>query len=252
MKLHNKVALVTGAGSGIGLAAAKLFIEEGAQVVATDINAERLAVLESDIKAAGHADQLTIIAGNVAMQSEAENMVDVAVKTYGTLDILVNNAGIMDEFVPLAELDDVMWRSVLGVNLDGPMYLSRKALNVMLPKGTGVIVNVASIGGLFGGRSGVTYTTSKHALIGMTRSVAYHYATKGIRCNVVCPGGVETNISVRQPNPLGYERLQTTLSSAVRAAQPEELARVILFLASDDSSFVNGEVLVADGGWTAA
>lgn len=252
MKLQDKVALVTGAGSGIGLAVAKLFIEEGAKVVATDIQPERLAGLEADIQAAGHAGQLTIFTGNVAIQSEAENMVDVAVKTYGTLDILVNNAGIMDEFVPLADLDDALWRNVMAVNLDGPMFLSRKALQIMLPKSAGSIVNVASIGGLFGGRSGVSYTTSKHALIGMTRSVAYHYAMKGIRCNAVCPGGVATNISVRQPNPLGYERLQTTFPSVVRTAKPEELARTVLFLASDDASFVNGEVLVADGGWTVA
>ena len=156
MKLHDKVALVTGAGSGIGLAIVKLFIEEGAKVVATDIQAERLVGLQTDVAAAGHADRLTIVAGNVAVQAAAENMIDVAVNTYGTLDILVNNAGIMDEFVPLADLEDAMWRQVLAVNLDGPMYLSRKALRVMLAKESGVIVNVSSIGGLFGGRSGVT------------------------------------------------------------------------------------------------
>lgn len=130
------------------------------------------------------------------------------------------------------------------------MFICRKALETMLPSGKGVIVNVASVGGLFGGRAGAAYTVSKHALIGLTRSIAYQYAMKGIRCNVICPGGVATNIQVHNPNPLGYERLQTTLPSAVRMAQPDELARVALFLASDDSSFVNGEVLVADGGWT--
>jgi NAD(P)-dependent dehydrogenase (short-subunit alcohol dehydrogenase family) len=250
MKLTGKVALVTGAGSGIGRAIVKLFICEGAQVVAADLNPAGLATLPDEIDIA-HAGALTTVTGNVANREDAENMVNTALTTYGTLDIVVNNAGIMDEFMTLGNLDDAMWRNVLGVNLDGPMFISRKALETMLPKGKGVIVNVASVGGLFGGRAGVSYTTSKHALIGFTRSVAYHYALKGIRCNVICPGGVATNISVRQPDPLGYERLTTTLGMNVRTAQPEELAQIALFLASDDSSFVNGEVLVADGGWTA-
>ncbi len=250
MKLEGKVALVTGAGSGIGRAIARLFVEEGAQVAATDIQAGGLEALAAEIESLGRRPALTTITGSVADQADAEKMVDAALNAYGTLDIVINNAGIMDEFVPLGDLDDALWRRVLAVNLDGPMFISRKALQTMLPKGKGVIVNIASIGGLFGGRSGVSYTVSKHGVIGLTRSVAYHYATKGIRCNAICPGGVATNISVRQPNPLGYERLQTTLGSAVRTAQPEELARVALFLASDDSSFINGEILVADGGWT--
>jgi NAD(P)-dependent dehydrogenase (short-subunit alcohol dehydrogenase family) len=250
MKLTGKVALVTGAGSGIGRAIVKLFICEGAQVVAADLNPAGLATLPDEIDIA-HAGALTTVTGNVANREDAENMVNTALTTYGTLDIVVNNAGIMDEFMTLGNLDDAMWRNVLGVNLDAAMFISRKALETMLPKGKGVIVNVASVGGLFGGRAGVSYTTSKHALIGFTRSVAYHYALKGIRCNVICPGGVATNISIRQPDPLGYERLTTTLGMNVRTAQPEELAQIALFLASDDSSFVNGEVLVADGGWTA-
>jgi len=249
MKLQGKVALVTGAGSGIGRAIVKLFIEEGAQVVGTDIHPDGLETLAYEVSEMG-STALTTFAGDVASRSDAEKMVDLALSAYGGLDILINNAGIMDEFMPLGDLDDSLWRQVLGVNLDGPMYLSRKALAMMLPKGGGVIVNVSSIGGLFGGRSGVSYTVSKHALIGLTRSIAYQYAMKGIRCNAIWPGGVSTNISVTHPSPLGYERLQTTLPSAVRAAKPEELARVALFLASDDSSFVNGEVLVADGGWT--
>ncbi len=251
MKLEGKVALVTGAGSGIGRAIAKLFVEEGAKVVGTDLAPAGLETLAQEIKELGYSS-LTTITGNVSARADAEKMVDAALNAYGTLDIVVNNAGIMDEFVPLGDLDDAMWQQVMNVNLNGPMYISRKALQTMLPKEKGVFVNIASVGGLFGGRAGVSYTVSKHGVIGLTRSVAYHYAKKGIRCNAICPGGVSTNISVRQPNPLGYERLQTTLASAVRAAQPEELARVALFLASDDSSFVNGEILVADGGWTAA
>lgn len=251
MKLKDQVALVTGAGSGIGRAIVKLFIDEGAKVVATDLFAEGLDSLKEEIDAQ-HRHALTIITGDVANREDAERSVDAALKTYGTIDIVVNNAGIMDEFRPLGEVDDALWNKVLSVNLNGPMYISRKALETMLAKGKGTIVNVASVGGLFGGRSGASYTVSKHALIGLTRSVAYQYAMKGIRCNVICPGGVATNISVGQPSALGYERLKTTIPSAVRSAEPEELARVALFLASDDSSFVNGEVLVADGGWTTA
>jgi NAD(P)-dependent dehydrogenase (short-subunit alcohol dehydrogenase family) len=249
MKLHNKVAIVTGAGSGIGLETAKLFTQEGARVVASDISGPRLEALAAQIKEMG-CEPITTVVGDISVRTDAEALVETAVKAYGTVDIVVNNAGIMDEFVPIADLDDALWERVLGVNVNGPMYLTRKAIQTMLPKGKGAIVNVASIGGLFGGRSGVSYTTSKHALIGMTRSIAFHYAHKGIRCNVVCPGGVATNIEIKNPNPLGYERLQTTFASATRTAEPLELARVILFLASDESSFVNGEVLVADGGWT--
>ena len=250
MKLQGKVALVTGAGSGIGRAIAKLFVEEGAQVVGADLYPTGL---ESLVKEIGEAKQssLTIITGDVSKRVDAEKMVDTAVNIYGTLDIVVNNAGIMDEFMPVGDLEDSMWRQVMGVNLDGQMFICRHALKTMQAKGKGAIVNIASVGGLFGGRAGVSYTVSKHGVVGLTRSIAYHYAMQGIRCNAICPGGVETNISVRQPSPLGYERLKTTLTSAVRSAKPEELARVALFLASDDSSFVNGEVLVADGGWTA-
>lgn len=250
MKLDGKVALVTGAASGIGREVVKLFIQEGAQVVASDIAAAGLDTLTAEITAMGFAPP-TAVTGDVSDRAAAEHMVDTALAAYGTLDIVVNNAGIMDEFVPIGDLEDSLWRKVLGVNLDGPMYLCRKAVQIMLPKEAGVIVNVASVGGLFGGRAGVSYTTSKHALVGLTRSIAYHYAKKGIRCNVVCPGGVATNISIGNPNPLGMERLQTTLPMSIRNAASDELASIILFLASDDSSFVNGAVLVADGGWTA-
>lgn len=249
MKLKDKVAIVTGAGSGIGRAIVKLFVAEGACVVATDVKPEGLESLKQEVQQA--SSSITSVVGDVSDRTAAESLVEAALNTYGRLDIVVNNAGIMDEFIPLADLDDALWRRVMGVNLDGPMYLLRKALKAMLAQGGGTIVNISSVGGLFGGRAGVAYTTSKHALIGLTRSVAYQYAKQGIRCNAICPGGVATNIEVRNPSPLGYERLQTTLPMAIRAAQPEELANVALFLASADSSFVNGEVLVADGGWTA-
>lgn len=249
MRLENKVVLVTGAASGIGRAITQRFVAEGAKVVATDLYQEGLTTLANELKTTGY--EITTVAGDISDKSRAEAIVDTALQTYGRLDIVINNAGIMDEFTPLAELEDDLWERVMNVNLNGPMYVSRKALKAMLDQGGGSIVNVASVGGLVGGRAGAAYTSSKHAVIGLTRSIAYQYAQKGIRCNVICPGGVATNIQVRNPSPLGYERLQTTLGMAVRMAQPEELATVALFLASDEASFVNGEVLVADGGWTA-
>ena len=250
MKLQGKVAVVTGAGSGIGRAVVTVFAQAGAQVVAADIVPGGLDTLAAEIEALG-LPAIVKITGDISKRADAEAMVDAALTAFGTVDIIVNNAGIMDDFVPLGDLDDALWERVLGVNLNGPMYLTRKALATMLAKGAGSIVNIASVGGLFGGRSGVSYTTSKHAVIGLTRSVAFHYAKKGIRCNAICPGGVKTNIAVRNPNPLGMERLQTTLPAATRAAEPDELAKAVLFLASDDASFVNGEIMVVDGGWTA-
>jgi NAD(P)-dependent dehydrogenase (short-subunit alcohol dehydrogenase family) len=250
MKLEGKVAVVTGAASGIGRAIARLFAAEGARVVAGDIDPARLEALVQEVRGAGGT--IEGVAGNIAVVAEAEALVDAALKAHGRVDVLVNNAGIMDRVTPVAEVEDELWRRVLGVNLDGPMFTSRRALPGMVAQGGGVIINIASVGGLRGGVSGAAYATSKHGLIGLTRSVAWQYATKGVRCVAICPGGVETAIGLGgEANALGWERMQPLLPSNIRSAKPEEIARVALFLASDDASFVNGAVLVADAGWTA-
>lgn len=242
MKLQNKVVVVTGAASGIGKAIAILFAKEGAQVVACDVN------LEGIDSSAG-----VIVKTDVSQQTEVDNLIDEAVKKYGTVDILVNNAGIMDNFVPVAEVSDELWDKVLAVNITGPMRTIRKVMPIFLEKKKGVIVNIASIGGLCGSRAGAAYTSSKFALVGLTKNIGFQYAGMGIRCNAIAPGGVNTNIgkTIDNPNKFGMERATSGAANNIRTGEPAEIAKVALFLASDDASLVNGTIITADAGWTA-
>lgn len=251
MKLENKVAIVTGAGAGMGRAIALLYAKEGAKVVATDINEKDIqSVTEEIVKAGGEA---TALVANIAKEEDVQNMIDTAVEKYGTLDILVNNAGIMDNFTPAQDVTDELWDKVIAVNTTGTMRAIRKALPIFLEKKSGVIINNASVGGLYGSRAGAAYTASKHAVIGLTKNVGFQYAMEGIRSNAIAPGGVNTNIgtTIDNPNKFGMERAMSGAQNNPRSGESEEIATIALFLGSDDSSFVNGQVITADGGWTA-
>ena len=250
MKLQNKVAVVTGAGSGMGRAISLLFAKEGAKVVAADMNIDTLNKVVSEITADGGTAKAVVV--NVTKEQDIQSMIDTAVNTYGTVDILVNNAGIMDNFMPAADVTDELWERVFAVNATGPMRATRKALPIFIKKGAGVIVNIASAGGLLGSRAGVSYTASKHAVIGLTKNVGFQYAKLGIRCNAIAPGAVNTNIgkTIYDPSKFGMERAMAGISLNPRVGEPEEIAKIALFLACDDSSFVNGTVLTADAGWT--
>lgn len=251
MKLENKVAVVTGAASGIGQAIAVLYAKEGAKVVVADINLEAAQIVVTEITAAGGV--ATAVATNVAKQEDIDNLIDTTVKTYGTLDILVNNAGIMDNFVPVADLTDELWDKVMAVNVTGPMRAIRKAMPIFTQNKKGVIINTASVGGLYGSRAGAAYTASKFAVVGLTKNIGYQYAKEGIRCNAIAPGAVKTNIgaTITNPNKFGQEKAMSGMGINPRAGESIEIAQVALFLASDDSSFVNGTVITADSGWTA-
>ncbi|MCR2805378.1 SDR family oxidoreductase [Paenibacillus soyae] len=251
MKLQNKVAVVTGAASGMGKEIAILFAAEGAKVVVSDLNVEAAGKVVEDIQAKGGT--ALAVAANVAKEEDVQNLIDSAVKEYGTLDILINNAGIMDNFVPAGDLTDELWERVFAVNTTGPMRTIRKSLPIFLEKKSGVIVNIASAGGLYGSRAGAAYTSAKHAVVGLTKNVGFQYANEGIRCNAIAPGGVKTNIatSLTSPNPFGAGRAMAGMNLNPRTGEPEEVAKVALFLASDDASFVNGTVITADAGWTA-
>lgn len=253
MQLQGKVAVITGAASGMGLAMATRFAAEGASVVAGDWNGERLNAAVAKIQESG--GKIVGSQGNIADQATAEGLIDLAITTYGRLDVLCNNAGVMDYMQGVGELSDDIWRRVLGINLDGPMFTSRKAVQYMLAHGGGSIVNTASTAAIHGGAAGAAYTASKHALVGLTRNTAWMYATRGIRCNAICPGATKTNIGETMPpermDPAGSQRAQAFAALAPAYLDPEDIAAIALFLASDESRHINGAIIPADGGWAA-
>lgn len=251
-KLENKVSIVTGAGAGMGKAIALLFASEGSKVVATDIDQKRLDNLKNEIIEKG--GEVTTIIANMSKEEDIENMIKVATSTYGTLDILVNNAGIMDNFQPVGELENSMMEKVMKVNFEGPFKAMRSAVKIFLANGKGNIINVCSIGGIKGGVAGAAYTSSKHALVGLTKSTGYMYSKSGIRCNGIAPGAVNTSIietiDMSKITPLVNDRIMAGMALNPRIGEPIEIANAALFLASDDSSFVNAQILVVDGGWS--
>jgi NAD(P)-dependent dehydrogenase (short-subunit alcohol dehydrogenase family) len=254
MHLQGKVAVITGAGSGMGRAMANLFAEHGAKVVAGDWHAGSLDEVVAEVRAAG--GEITGVQGNVAVKEDCERLMDAAVSTYGGVDILCNNAGVMDLFQGVADLEDAVWERVMGINVDGPMFLSRKAVPIMIARGGGSIVNTASAAAIGGGAAGAAYTASKHALVGLTRSVAYTYALSGIRCNAMACGGVETNImqsvdptKIDQAGAARYGAYQALIPAMLK---PIEIAQLALFLASDDAKHISGAIIPIDAGWTAA
>lgn len=252
-KLENRVSIVTGAGAGMGKAIALLFAAEGSKVVAADISQSRLDELKKEINSIG--GEVTTTIANMANEQDIEAMIQLAVQSYGTLDILVNNAGVMDNFQPVGEVDNETWERVMKINVDGPYKAMRSAIKIFLRNGKGNIVNISSIGGLKGGAAGAAYTTSKHALTGLTRNTGYMYSKMGIRCNGIAPGAINTSISetidMTKITPLVQDRIMSGMALNPRAGEAHEVAQAALFLASDDSSFVNAAMLVVDGGWSA-
>ncbi|WP_418791589.1 SDR family oxidoreductase [Phosphitispora sp. TUW77] len=250
-KLTDKVAVITGGASGIGKAIAKLYAEEGAKIVVSDIDIDGAKAVVSEIESIGGSS--LAIKTDVTKEEDIQKLIDTAVNTYGTVDILVNNAGVLDNFTSPVNMTDELWEKVFAINITGPMRTIRKCIPIFLEKGNGNIVNISSVGGLNGMRGGAAYVTTKHAVVGLTKHVGFLYANSGIRCNAIAPGAVATNISKTTTNPDSFalQRFNTLMTSHVRSGDPEEIAKIALFLSSNDSSFVNGTVILADAGWNA-
>ena len=251
MRLKDKVAVVTGAGSGMGFAIAQRFVAEGAKVVAADWHGETVKAAAGEI-----GGSIVAVTADVSNETDAVMMVDRAVSEFGGIDILVNNAGVMDLFQSVADVSNETWRRVMGVNVDGPLFAMRRAVPLMLARGGGSIVNIASVAGVGGGSAGAAYTASKHALIGLTRSTAYQYAKTNLRCNAVVSGGVATNImaSIDQSkiDQEALGRLGPYHAANPGMLEPADIANLVLFLASDEARYINGVAIPADRGWRAA
>lgn len=247
-RLHGKVAVVTGGNAGIGEAIAKAFAREGASVVITGRRQGELDRVVNDmVKEQGQA---FAVAGSVTNEGHAQEAVRRTVQQFGRLDILVNNAGVGDFGKRLHEIDDATWAQVIDVNLTGVFRMTRAALPQMLKQGKGVIINISSIASLLGLPSLPAYAASKGALDAMTRALAVDYAKEGIRCNVVNPGLIDTPMAA--PLMSNPELLDPILSHYPirRVGKPEEVANMVLYLASDEASWVTGGTFPVDGGMT--
>jgi NAD(P)-dependent dehydrogenase (short-subunit alcohol dehydrogenase family) len=250
--MTDRVALVTGASSGIGRATAESFAARGARVVVAARRQEELADLVAAIEARG--GQASAIKTDVSNAQDVERMVDHVMTVYGRLDYAVNNAGIEGTLAGIADLAEDDWDKVLDINLKGTFLCMKYEARAMLGGGQGrAIVNVGSVNSFLGFPTGAAYVTSKHGLIGLTTSVSAELASQGIRVNLVCPGIIETPMHRRLRGVVGDELYDTAVIPKVhlrRAGRSEEIAQSIVFLCSDDASYITGTTLTPDGGFT--
>ncbi len=250
--MSGKVALITGASSGIGRATAEAFAAKGARVALAARRQDELATLVAEIRARG--GEATLVRTDVSSAKDAEKMVAHTLATFGRLDYAVNNAGIEGQFAGIADLPEEEWDRVLDVNLKGAFLCMKYEARAMLEGGQGgAIVNVGSINSFLGFPTGSAYCASKHGMIGLTTSVSAELAPRGIRVNLVCPGIIDTPMHRRARGLLGDALYDTVLAQSVharRAGRPEEIAGAIVFLCSEEASYITGTTLTPDGGFT--
>lgn len=251
MKLQGKSIVVTGASSGMGKAIVELFVKEGANVVAVARRKDRLESLVESLK--GEKGCVEICVGDVSKKETCESMINLAVEKFGKLDVLINNAGVMDNMAPVGNFSDEKYESVMAINVYGPLCAMRKACQVFLAQNSGGnIINVSSIGSMHQA-AGPVYCASKAAINAISRNTAFMYKNEKIRCNVIAPGGINTEIgsAMGMPDMDGYARLSPMLKLSPPQGQATDIANTALFLASDDSAYINGVIIEVDGGWSA-
>lgn len=246
-RLDGKVALITGGANGQGEAMVKLFAEEGAKVVAVDIDEAGLKKLEG-------VENIYPFKADIMSLDDIKKMVAYAENDLGSLDIVCNVAGINDLLYPLEATDDERWDKVIGLDLTAPFRITREAVKGMMKRGKGVFLNIGSYAA-YRGNHGPSYSAAKHGLMGLTLSVAAYYADKGIRCNVINPGGVQTDIAERSGgnyHELGWKHLgNATGHVPIKYSQPRDIAQAALWLCCDDSEMINGALVPVDGGLSA-
>jgi len=242
-----KVVLITGAARGIGAATAQMFVDSGASVVLGDL-LDDVDEMAATINAAGGS--ACALVGSVADPDYCQSLADLSIEKFGRLDIAFNNAGIGGEPCPIESLSDEQWQRVIDVNLNGVFYGIRAQIPPMINSGGGVIINTSSVLGLkpIPGQS-LEYTAAKHAVIGLTRQVAVNYGSDGIRCNAICPGFIETSLTMSDDSGHAGSDWFVERTPLGRSGQPDDIAGVVKALCSDDSSFINGAALQVDGGF---
>jgi NAD(P)-dependent dehydrogenase (short-subunit alcohol dehydrogenase family) len=248
-RFQNKSVIVTGAGSGIGRAAALAFAAEGANLTVADIDDRNGRDTVAKLRELGARAEFVRV--DVSRAADCAAMVEQAVKHYGRLDIAFNNAGINIAVAPIAEVEDAQWERLVAINLTGVFLCMKQEIPAMKRGGGGTIVNTASVGGVIGTAGVTAYCATKHGVVGLTKSAALDYIKDGIRINAVCPGGTHTAMLAEWFKDPEVERTANAATPIGRMADPAEIARAVLFLASEESSFMVGHALVVDGGLTA-
>jgi 3-oxoacyl-[acyl-carrier protein] reductase len=262
MTFNGQMGVVTGAGSGIGRATACMLGARGAAVAAIDIDASAAQETARMVKEAG--GRSAGYGADVASAKALDAAIGAAIRALGPLALLFNNAGILDGYFDVDELDETTWRRVIDIDLTGVFLGCKRALAEMLPAGRGRIVNMASVAGLGGTGGGAAYIAAKHGVVGLTRQMAVAYGARGLRVNCICPGAIPTSLRAHSQSILGPgvpdmsgrgvvvnpDQVRALVPVGVRG-EPDDIARAVCWLLSDEAAYVNGHALVVDGGWRA-
>jgi len=225
------------------------FVAEGANVLALDV---RRAAVEETAELIGQPGRVVPFECDVSDENSVKAAVAKAMETWGRVDLVCNNAGILDDYVIAEETSTELWNKILGVNISGTFFVCREVLPIMVAQGKGVIINTASISAFIAGGGGSAYTASKHAVLGLTRQLAFEYGRKGVRVNAICPGPIHTGMTDYLFTPEGRNEHVDSIIEALPAGRwgkPVEIARLAVYLASDDADFIHGSAYVMDGGW---